>query len=432
MPPTTRQQSISSIVSSRTAKPASISTTSATRKSSKPPSTSSRKPTSTASMRTRHGSAQPRRKKAEAAGGDPDAPGAEEWERMQVFGRFVVTDGQGQEHTFRVGDTAAILPASTPPGVKIAPHEYWVVKIKAIRGRLRLSKPDGERHSKRRKLEESCPLDVWVQIQWYYSPQEVAHLVKGFHPSHCSLYERIYSNHSETISAETFEGRISVRKFHETNPAQPPIEPDEFFCRYFLDVSKGQISLYVPKPNIWKAPALSRRPSSRIGAIPLGCICDGPYNLQDADPLWVMQMCARPTCSRFFHRRCLMENGWWIRKGEEKQPLATVSEDGDVSPPTGRDQVIPTALLCLAALPLVRGATITTGFPRVGIEGTGHFVMAAQQLVSEYMEGCQWEAVLGIDTAAIEELSAVADPLIIQQKTGAEVTMICPGCRGAI
>ncbi|KAJ7060571.1 hypothetical protein C8F01DRAFT_1253899 [Mycena amicta] len=452
--------------STASAPTSTISTTAIVRKprASKPPppsSTTISKPLSTRSNKppsssTKSSTAKPRRKKAQT-GGDPDAPGEDEWAGMEVFGRFVVTDDEGHEHSFRVGDTAAILPATAAPGVKIPPHEYWVVKIKAIRGRLRTSPKSNKRNMAMAMGEE---LDVWVKIQWYYSPQDVAALVKGFAPSHCAIYERIYSNHSETISARTFEGAIDMRKFHETDPEQAPIASDLFFCRYFLDVPKAQISLYVPKVKGTALPSLSlstRKPTSRAAASPpVGCICDYPYDVQDTDPLRVMHMCPRASCSRYFHRRCLMTNGWWMRKDGKERRLSPHAEEvegkekeeenadsgcsilaPDLSRPhqncdchSSQSSALPPALLRLAALPIVRGAAI----PRVGIEGIGYAVSKARRLLSEQnvsaIDG--WEALVGLDTAAIEELIAAANPLIVQQDTGAEVVLLCPGCREVI
>ncbi|KAF7305407.1 BAH domain-containing protein [Mycena chlorophos] len=396
---------------------ASVSKPASQARKSKPSSAASRKP---------------RPKKQEVDGGDPDAPKEEEWTRMSVFRRFVVRDDEGKEHSFRVGDTAAILPATAAPGVKIPNHEYWVVKIKDIRGRMRSTLDDVPKPKRRKRPLEDVEngaadsyLDVWVRIQWYYSPQDVAPLVKGFDPAHCSVYERIYSSHSETISAQTFEGRVSVRKFHETSSASPPISSDEFFCRYYIDPS-AQISLYIPKAA--PSPYLSRRPASQVATIPLGCICDFPYDLQDPDPSRLMHMCLR--CSRYHHRGCLLSNGCWRRKDTQLAPLA--EEPFGVNEPPETHSMAPPMIMRLASLPIVRGAAITRAVPQIGIEGTGYLVAQARKVVDEWpITGDAWEKVgaLGLVDAAVEELCVVADPMIAEKASGKEVVLVCPGCR---
>ncbi|KAF7329235.1 BAH domain-containing protein [Mycena kentingensis (nom. inval.)] len=460
------------------ASPASASAS--IRSHSQAPSTSTierkRKSASTTTNKHHKPPSKAKRKAEETAadGGDPEAPSAEEWETMQRFGSFVVSDDDGQQHTFHVGDSAAVLPAGTVPGTKIPPHEYWLVKVKAIRAR---PQPSDKKKAKRRKVDaEDSSLDVWVRIDWYYSPSDAADEVKAFDPSHCSIYERLLSNHSELISALTFEGTVRVHRFYETLLDQPPIAHDDFFRRYFFNFHKKEIWVYVPQGTTPSATTTTRR-ISKAAAIPVGCICDGPYDIRDKNPMRVMHMCTNSGCARFFHRDCLLENGWWQALdtvvGEGETRLSTHVEEGDdrseievhglvacasdrepedaptPPPPQGSyptpspsplfspgattaTLTPPPSLIRLANLPIVRGAYITAQVRGVGMVGTGHVVVAAKRFLAAGGSWEGWENAVGLDDAEIEELCAVAEPYVVKPATGEEVVLVCPGCRGRV
>ncbi|KAJ7098352.1 hypothetical protein C8R44DRAFT_811413 [Mycena epipterygia] len=218
-----------------------------------------------------------------APGGDTSAPKPKEWKTMTQYGSFTVVDDEGQDHTFKLGDTAAVLPGRTKVGSQIPAHRYWLVKIIEIRGR-----------SPSHKTSE-----IWVLIRWYYSPKEVSCRIEGFNPSHCSKFERIYSDHSEVVSALTFDGLVPIVKFREDDPDQKPIGEEDFFTRYFLKTSSKMCEIELFSKNVQD---------------PMGCICCGPYNLKSAASLDIQHMCPRPQCRRFYHSRCLLQHGHWTRK----------------------------------------------------------------------------------------------------------------------
>ncbi|KAJ7159963.1 hypothetical protein C8R43DRAFT_1177542 [Mycena crocata] len=129
-------------------------------------------------------------------------PGPDEWAGMTPYGAFVVQDKDGCNHTFKLRDTAAVLPSGQKPGTQLPSSEWWHVKILAIRGRTQ----QGGHNNKLLKP------DIWVRINWYYDPREIR--VEGFLPisqsSHCSEYEKVYSDHSQLISAQTFNALVPV------------------------------------------------------------------------------------------------------------------------------------------------------------------------------------------------------------------------------
>ncbi|KAJ7456380.1 hypothetical protein B0H11DRAFT_2244068 [Mycena galericulata] len=121
--------------------------------------------------------------------------------------------------------------------------KYWVAKIKAIR-----SNSQG---------------DVWVDINWYYAANDnsMLHSLDLKHSDTAnysqylqrdpSKYERLYSNHSDIISALTFECVVPMTNSLELEhfPIQglpSASNGSGIFCRYFLDTQN--VSAYSVLP----------------------------------------------------------------------------------------------------------------------------------------------------------------------------------------
>ncbi|KAJ6543872.1 hypothetical protein B0H19DRAFT_1168742 [Mycena capillaripes] len=368
-----------------------------------------------------------KRKRPKTVGG---APSPHEWAKMKPYGAFSVTDAEGQPFIFSLGDTAAVLPGGTKVGTQLPAHKYWVVKILAIRGR--------RESSKRKKARSNTAVQtpaIWVKVNWFYSPEEASESFKieGFDPSHCSEFERIYSDHNELISALTFDALVPVIKYREDDPDQDPISSEVFFCRYFLHTSSTQgaeIQSYASSTSL---------PTDEF----MGCICGSPYNLKDTDPLHVMNMCPRSHCRRFYHSSCLLQYGHW---GIMIHPNIRLSctPDADnclVSSPSkpehpsykatgcsSWDVQLPPNLLLLAAQPIVRGAAL----PALGITGNSRDVVYARRILNAALQGTavpdSWED--EVDFAA----SVVTSPLPVLQleETGEALVFACPNCSGPI
>ncbi|KAJ7436570.1 hypothetical protein B0H11DRAFT_2110182 [Mycena galericulata] len=375
-------------------------------------------------------------------GGDPAAPSPAEWARMEQYGSFTITDDEGRDTTFKLGDTATVVPAGTKTGVDIPSHKYWVVRIVAIRGRNPTEdKPKNKKTRSRAKAQLRTP-EYWVKVNWYYSPAEVAYRIKGFTAAHCSKYERIYSDHSELVSPSTFNALVPVIKFREDNPEQEPIFDEEFFVRYFLttSVNPGGLSNYTLETSTHLQDSV-------------GCICACPYDLKNKASLHVMHMCPRPHCRRFYHGCCLLEHGHWtimthplVRLSSSPDiddvafpsPLAPMYSTRKADPPsclsskTTPHNIIlqlPEDLLRLAGQPIVRGAAL----PALGITGNCRSVIFARRVVyaalrREISVFDGWEE--GIDSHEIVSDSDL--PALRHEDTGEAVVFICPKCSGPI
>ncbi|GLB39938.1 hypothetical protein LshimejAT787_0704480 [Lyophyllum shimeji] len=210
----------------------------------------------------------PTNKKPKLAGGDPAAPTDEEWERMVEYGSFIVRDEEGDEHTFKRGDVAMVLPHGVSPGDPIEPYDYWVAKIREVRLRTQQ--------------------DVWTKIQWYWSGQEVHGAVKSFDDKACGRYERIFSDHFDYVSTSAFDAVTPMKKLNDSDIEQPHIPRGVFYTRYTFEYRARNIQ---PKPGLTT------------------CLCLRPYAPDDPAPLSLMHFCPRPACRRWFHARCLLRAG---------------------------------------------------------------------------------------------------------------------------
>ncbi|KAJ7047800.1 hypothetical protein C8F04DRAFT_1060151 [Mycena alexandri] len=357
-----------------------------------------------------------KRQKKQSGGGDLYAPTPAQWAKMSSYGSFVVTDAQGQEVVFRLGDTAAVLPGSKKIGEALELHRYWIVKIIAIRGKHVLATRS------RGNREKS---EYWIKIRWFYSPTEVSWRIPGFQAAHCSKYERIYSDHSELVSPLTFNELVSVQKFHEDDPDQPHIDCDQFYTRYFLKTSSKQaeISNYVLQT------------STDLG-LSVGCICGKPYDVNNPELFHVMHMCPRPRCRRFHHSCCLLEHGYWTRMTHPLMRLLNSPDTNEIpmfpSKSSKYAAHLPADLLLLAAQPMVRGAALDDTLGEK-IAGNCRDVTYARRTVYAVMQGTtkvpnNWRDCVDL-TAAIVDPHL---PTLELDGTGEELVLSCPNCYGPI
>lgn len=180
---------------------------------------------------------------------------------MKDYGSFVVSDEEGNPHTFSLLELAFILPEGVLPDGIHHPTAYWIGRIKQIRAR-------GEGN-------------VWALVQWYWSPQEVSSVIKSFDVSGCGQYEKIYSDYCDYVSSDSFCDHATVVRYNERDVDQKVFDSDEFYHRFDLEYRARRIT-----PNIMLS----------------ACICGVSYN-PDRDP--VMHFCPRPSCRIAFHQECL-------------------------------------------------------------------------------------------------------------------------------
>ncbi|KAJ7895964.1 hypothetical protein B0H14DRAFT_2679809 [Mycena olivaceomarginata] len=344
----------------------------------------------------------------------PNRPSPAEWAKMIPYGTFSVADDQGQPLFFTVGDTASVLPNKTTIGTRLPANRYWHAKILAIRARRQSSLK-----SRRSDPVQTRPPDVWVQINWFYSPTQISYgnYIPGFRSGHCSKFERIYSDHLDCISALAFVAVTPMIKFRQDDPDQQPILDELFYYRYHLQTTTHSFSMQV----------YSRTDPDDVG---LCGLCRAPYDVKNTDPLHIMHMCPRPNCRCFYHRSCLLEEGYW---GPTTDPLLRISSSPDEllskTQSVGFEAMnVPLDLLTLAGQPIVRGA----GLPALGITGNSRDVVYARRLVYAAMQGTAvpdaWEDHVDIAASLV---SSHLHPIQLEE-TGDDLMLACPNCHGPI
>ncbi|KAF8842784.1 hypothetical protein BDN67DRAFT_1067392 [Paxillus ammoniavirescens] len=192
---------------------------------------------------------------------------------LKLYGSFVVEDAEGEHTTFRKDDTAYIKPYETDPSEEMPPEDYWIARIREIRATDNSSDP-----------ENQAP-QVWVRVQWYWSPQEVAQVVKSFKPEYCGKYEKIFSDNYDIVSSQCFSARVQMKRYGEREFEQPFIEDDDWFCRYYFEYNSKRI---IPKQAS------------------ITCVCGVPY-IPGVDE--ILHFCPRPGCRSAHHQICLLERG---------------------------------------------------------------------------------------------------------------------------
>ncbi|KAF5313329.1 hypothetical protein D9611_008640 [Ephemerocybe angulata] len=196
-------------------------------------------------------------------------PTQEEFLKMKQYNKFSIPDAEGNLHPFSRFETATILPDDIDPGEEIEDHEYWVAKIVDIRGVVHADDDSN---------------DVWVEVRWYYSPKDVAGIIKSFCAKEYSPYERMPSDHYDIVSVEAFNEAVKVYEFKDDNLDQQYIPTDAFYTRYEF---KKQSRLLTPKPGADS------------------CVCHKPY--APANEGTIMHFCPRPNCRTWYHQDCLVK-----------------------------------------------------------------------------------------------------------------------------
>ncbi|KAJ8597725.1 hypothetical protein M405DRAFT_927930 [Rhizopogon salebrosus TDB-379] len=298
-------------------------------------------------------------------------PTDSEWNTLPEFGSFSVSDDEGNHYRFNNGETAFILPEGVLPYQKHHPTAYWIGRIKEIRAR---------NHE-----------DVWARVRWYWSPSDVASVIKSFDVSDCGQYERIYSDYDDYVSTDSFCDHATVKRYNERDIHQEAFDDDNFFHRYDLEYRARRI---IPKVS------------------DSACICNVAYN-PDRDP--VMHFCPRPSCRLAFHQGCLL-----VCKQKESNPAAWSRQLLECWPDTDIKRSVETVVRRrkgsgysmsdpLEEFPeeLVNAAQqqIVKGVQAGGVVGNVKAVVAARHLIYQtLLEGSalpnDWMSQVDFDTAA--------------------------------
>ncbi|KAJ3812944.1 hypothetical protein F5876DRAFT_74339 [Lentinula aff. lateritia] len=153
-----------------------------------------------------------------ASGGDPEAPTVIEWESMEIYRKFIVTENaideeEDVDHPFEVGDCVSILPSNLPAGYRIEdgpalPIEaMWLGLIKDIRMRYK----GGEQ-------------EAWCRVQWFFSGADVGNTIQNFDTSHLGENERLLSDHCDLVHSSTLDGVVPMRRFNFDPTYIPSVE----------------------------------------------------------------------------------------------------------------------------------------------------------------------------------------------------------------
>ncbi|KAJ7216427.1 hypothetical protein GGX14DRAFT_518118 [Mycena pura] len=309
--------------------------------------------------------------------GERMAPHGAAWDGMVQKGSFTLTNEDGDELRVKLNDVAAICPQGMSPEEDMALDQYWMGKVHDIRstpdGKVRFQWKDGTVGS----YSSATSRQVWVQINWYYSPRDINEKIQTFNPSHCAKQERIYSHHSDIVSAFTFNDIVRMVDFLEDDPQQAPILRDAFFCRYFFDAYPSALAVHQYTLCDVHGASNARKTLEMSTCI----ICDEPYNPDDSDPDRVMHWCPRLQCCRGYHRGCLIDNACHgVSASRDAVIRARLANTADtdtlfVLPDTRTmSSVIPAQLMHLAAQPIMRGGTH-------GVAGNVAAVVRARRVV---------------------------------------------------
>ncbi|KIK97943.1 hypothetical protein PAXRUDRAFT_24417 [Paxillus rubicundulus Ve08.2h10] len=328
---------------------------------------------------------------------------------LKPYGSFVVEDAEGEHTTFRKDDTAYIKPYETDPSEETPPEDYWIARIREIRGTDDSSDPEDAQ--------------VWVRVQWYWSPQEVAQVVKSFKPEYCGKYEKIFSDSYDIVSSRCFSAPVQMKRYGEREFEQPFIEEDVWFCRYDFEYNMRRIT---PKQAT------------------VACVCGVPY-IPGVDE--ILHFCPRPGCRSAHHQTCLLERGLvedlsvercrrlvatWLDAGSTDTVASLAYIDAPprkrrkgmvTSPTVFHDDPLedfPRELIAIAEQEIVRGTKAG------GIVGNVAAVTAARNIIYKALSGDgtipnDWETIDMIDSPF---------PIAAHQTT--RQGFLCPSCGSPI
>ncbi|KAK0205426.1 hypothetical protein DFS33DRAFT_1328241 [Desarmillaria ectypa] len=331
-------------------------------------------------------------------GGDPDTPSQAQFMSWNKFGRFVMPDADGVGHHIKVNDNVLVWPQGRTIDETLKMDEYWLARVRDIRS------------------SEDIPEDVWVLAQWYYSPRDVADVIKSFDPEACGRHERIFSDHYDFIHSTTIDGIATIKQYNDGDMEQGAIDRDTYWCRYAFEREARTLA---PKPSD-------------------SCICQCPYDPDD-DTV-VMHFCPRPSCRKTYHQSCLVKEKFKEQVTPDR-PLRLLLSSPDSDEPfvvpvrrsarlkkTQPERMIeelleglPDELVKVAKQPMVKGAK----YPLGGIVGNITWVSRARRLVYNALSGFgvpdDWKDSIDCSKAIVKFKDRNVIP-----------ALICPQCESPI
>ncbi|EJD01936.1 uncharacterized protein FOMMEDRAFT_168520 [Fomitiporia mediterranea MF3/22] len=322
-------------------------------------------------------------------GGEPSAPTSKEWESMTQYHSFIVKDAEGNEHRFPIQTYSLILPEGADPENPPLLRDYWVGRIKEIRGR------------------NNDPFDVWASVQWMMSIQDVNEYIKVPSESFGKL-ERVLSNHFDFVHTSCFASLTHVAPYVESDTEPPAISDETFYYRYTFDIYSYEL-----KP-----------------VLTASCFCNEGYNPNESP---IMHFCPRKGCCKAFHADCLRAASYVEKPRKDLRSLkpwrelqfegaiydSSEEEGARVKPPVSnasssrtlvsssnqpnykrirsrspnavplevdKHQNLPLSLLTIARSPMVRGIGTDLPYEWSCVTGNLAVVTRARKLVREVIE----------------------------------------------
>ncbi|KAF7332619.1 hypothetical protein MKEN_00144700 [Mycena kentingensis (nom. inval.)] len=311
---------------------------------------------------------------------DTDPPNPAEWAKLEVFQVLEIRSHKTREASdCSPGDSVAIFPGSGKDRRRLAEHEYWLAKIKEIRGTA-----DGS----------IC----WIKVHWYYKAGDTKQYLNKRDISTiagCAKMERLASAHSEIIAGASLSreltsdvhrvwpekpstDRVEIHRFCEDDPDQAPIPAGALFTRAFFSAHWGN-AVFTVLPHKRYPPTDERTKNAPF----LCSLCREPYSPDEPDG--VQHWCPAPDCRRGWHRKCLLGqnnvNGETTAHQLAYARIANVDSESKENPgppalpPIEKlTMLVPPDLLLLAAQPIVRGGSY-------GVVGNVAIVLHARRFV---------------------------------------------------
>ncbi|KAK0498858.1 hypothetical protein EDD18DRAFT_1154132 [Armillaria luteobubalina] len=312
------------------------------------------------------------------------------------FARFVMPDAGDVDHEVKMNDDVLVWPHGRTVHETLEMDEYWLARVRDIRS------------------STENPSDVWVRAQWYYSPRDVADVIKSFDPEACGAHERIFSDHFDLIHSTTIDGIATVQRYSDEDVEQGVIAKNAYWCRYNFEREARTLD---PKPNET-------------------CFCHLPYDPDD-DTV-AMHFCPRLSCRKAYHQSCLVKGKFkepltrdrglrlLLSPPDSDEPFVLPSSSSRLRKPRAQGiakllEGLPGELVRVAKQPMVKGAK----YPQGGVVGNITWVSRARKLVYDAL--CD----LGIP----EDWEEGIDPskAIVKFKDRNVIpALICPQCGGPI
>ncbi|EJD48934.1 hypothetical protein AURDEDRAFT_183068 [Auricularia subglabra TFB-10046 SS5] len=333
-------------------------------------------------------------------------PSPEQWARMASYKRFELKHGN-ETNVFARNDVVMVLPAGhRPMDDRMDDADFWMARIMEICA--------------------DDPTNVWVKVQWFYKPEELAGKIRGFDIAVCGSKERIASDHEDIIPSTCCEDVVQMLAYDEKNLETPGPAEDEWYYRYTYH-TRGKGSPCVAPSSTSTCTAKCKRGYNPDHDEMRVCApCNGAFHVSclklpvDAATLdWELVELALPvsTPKRPAGRtpsptssQTLVEDMLSPELGSGSEDSSDYDYDALLMYSTKKHHLSqPARLITLARLPLMRGG------PH-GVAGNCALVLAARRMLALPTLPTDWQEQLG--GAAIPRKTKRKYPQFYE----------CPGC----